>query len=546
MHQNFARNAMGEVVMALNDHVSRRKFLSSSALLLGAAAVPWTASRSADAASSVANGPRVDQGIQIGDVRANRAVIWSRSDRPARMFVEYDFNPRFTNPIGVRGPFTLDASDYTARVDLTELPENSEIFVRVMFEDLSNDSIVSEAVQGYFRTAPLKSRAIRFVWGGDTAGQGWGINPDFGGMKIYEAMRQTRPDFFIHSGDTIYADGPIEAAVTAENGQVWRNIVTPEVSKVAETLAEFRGRHKYNLMDDNVRRFNAEVPQIWQWDDHEVVNNWSDSKDLSGDARYSEKNVPLLIARGSRAFLEYAPMRYAGVEESERVYRRIPYGQLLDVFVIDMRSYRAANSYNLQTAPGPETAYLGEEQIAWLKKQLRESKAVWKVIASDMPIGLQVGDGTDSAGRLRWENVANGDGPVLGREFEIADLLNYIKRQGIENVVWLTADVHYCAAHYYDPQKAQYKDFDPFWEFVSGPLNAGSFGPNALDNTFGPQVIFQKAPPAPNFSPCAGLQFFGQVDIDGRTAVMTVTLKDLNGASVFSQKLQSGGRQSRR
>jgi alkaline phosphatase D len=112
--------------------------------------------------------------------------------------------------------------------------------------------------------------------------------------------------------------------------------------------------------------------------------------------------------------------------------------------------------------------------------------------------------------------------------------------------VWLTADVHYCAAHYYDPQKAQYKDFDPFWEFVSGPLNAGSFGPNALDNTFGPQVIFQKAPPAPNFSPFAGLQFFGQVDIDGRTAVMTVTLKDLNGASVFSQKLQSGGRQSRR
>jgi alkaline phosphatase D len=183
---------------------------------------------------------------------------------------------------------------------------------------------------------------------------------------------------------------------------------------------------------------------------------------------------------------------------------------------------------------------LGEEQIAWLKKQLRESQAVWKVIASDMPLGLQVPDGTDSAGRPRWENVANGDGPVLGREFEIADILTYIKRQGIVNVVWLTADVHYCAAHYYDPQKAQYKEFAPFWEFVSGPLNAGSFGPNALDNTFGPQVIFQKAPPAPavNLSPFAGLQFFGQVDIDARTAVMTVTLKDLSGASVFSQKLQ--------
>ena len=49
----------------------------------------------------------------------------------------------------------------------------------------------------------------------------------------------------------------------------WTNIVIPEVAKVAETLAEFRGRYKYNLLDEHVRRFNAEVPQIWQWDDHE-------------------------------------------------------------------------------------------------------------------------------------------------------------------------------------------------------------------------------------------------------------------------------------
>jgi alkaline phosphatase D len=151
-------------------------------------------------------------------------------------------------------------------------------------------------------------------------------------MKIYEAMRQTNPDFLIHSGDNIYADGPIQEFANAEDGKVWHNVVTPEVSKVAETLAEFRGRYKYNVLDENVRRFNAEVPQIWQWDDHEIINNWSDSKDLTGDSRYTEKNVPLLIARGSRAFLEYAPMRYFSVEESERVYRHIPYGRFLDVF----------------------------------------------------------------------------------------------------------------------------------------------------------------------------------------------------------------------
>ena len=60
-------------------------------------------------------------------------------------------------------------------------------------------------------------------------------------MKIYEAMRLRQPHFFIHSGDNIYADGPIQATQLAEGGRVWHNLVTPEVSKVAETLNEYRG-----------------------------------------------------------------------------------------------------------------------------------------------------------------------------------------------------------------------------------------------------------------------------------------------------------------
>ena len=238
------------------------------------------------------------------------------------------------------------------------------MFVRVTFQGLDNDRAISEPVAGRFVVPPAplaaegrtRGRArgdVRFLWSGDTAGQGFGINPGFGGMKIYEAMRQRKPLFFIHSGDTIYADSPIPSTLTVEDGKVWTNLVTPQVAKVAETLDEFRGRYRYNLMDENLRRFNAEVPQIWQWDDHDVMNNWSDSKDLSDDTRYTEKNVPLLIARGGRAFREYAPMRPFDARESQRVYRRFGYGPLLDVFVIDMRSYRGPNTANLQTSPTP-------------------------------------------------------------------------------------------------------------------------------------------------------------------------------------------------
>jgi alkaline phosphatase D len=105
--------------------------------------------------------------------------------------------------------------------------------------------------------------------------------------------------------------------------------------------------------------------------------------------------------------------------------------------------------------------------------------------------------------------------------------------------VWLTADVHYAAAHYYNPDKAQFQDFQPFWEFVAGPLHAGTFGPNELDNTFGPEVRFVKAagPARTNLPPSAGMQFFGHVRIDGATGQMTVTLRDRADVALWSTTL---------
>ena len=514
----------------------RRKFLKNSASLMGAAAVTSSvpfSSKSAAIVTSDSARPQLDQGIQFGDVTSSNAIVWSRSDRNARMYVEYSYDEDFSRSKVIRGPYALETTDYTARVDLNGLVADRDVFVRVNFQDLSNDRIFSAPCEGQFLTAPSGTRDIHFVWGGDTAGQGWGINPDFGGMRIYQTMQDENPDFFIHCGDTVYADGPIQEFKEAENGLIWRNIVTEEVAKVAETLNEFRARFKYNMIDENVKNFNANVPQIWQWDDHEVTNNWSDSKDLTNDDRYVEKNVPLLIARGATAFLEYAPLRPFNAKEQDRVYRHIPYGDLLDLVVVDMRSYRGPNTSNDQEEQGPETRFFGEQQLQWIKRKLLQSKSVWKVIASDMPIGLIVRDGPE-----RFENMANGDGAPKGRELEMAELLRFIRDNNIKNVVWLTADVHYCAAHYYSPENAVFQDFDPFWEFVAGPLNAGSFGPNDLDNTFGPEVIFEKAPDAPNGSPFLGLQFYGDVAIDSDSYDMTVSLKDIDGEVVFSQTLE--------
>lgn len=516
--------------------VNRRQLLQ---VLAGAAATRLSAQQGAPAiVTSDRLRPVAAQGAMAGDVVPGRAMLWSRADRPARMHVEWATNEAFANPQRLTGPHCLDVSDYTGRVELTGLPADAVVHYRVRFSGLTHETALSEPVIGRFRTPPASQRDVSFAWTGDTVGQGYGINPEFGGMRLYETMRVRQPDFFIHSGDTIYADSPLQAELKLPDGRMWCNIVTEEKSKVAETLAEFRGNHRYNLMDANVRRFHAEVPQVWQWDDHEVTNNWSSSKDLTADARYREKSAALLVARGARAFLEYAPLRISP-QESERVYRHIPYGPLLDVFVVDMRSYRGPNTHNRQATENEETPLLGAPQLEWLLDGLRRSKATWKVIAADMPIGLVVADGQDREGRPRFENGANGNGPASGRELETARLLAAMKRERIRNVVWVTADVHYTAAHFYDPVKARFTDFDPFWEFVAGPANAGTFGPNEIDDTFGIQVAFQKAPPKGqmNLSPLDGMQFFGETRIDGRSGELTVTLRDLAGAALYTKTL---------
>ena len=164
---------------------NRRTFLKNSGLALGGAG----AILSGNSWSLVPNimvsdkeRPQQDFGIQFGDISCDRGIVWGRADRPSRMLVEYSYREDFRHAVKLRGPDALENSDFTARLDLQNLAPDQQVFVRVSFQDLSNQRIVSADVEGHFMTAPNHthnhaSRDIHFVWGGDTAGQGWGINP---------------------------------------------------------------------------------------------------------------------------------------------------------------------------------------------------------------------------------------------------------------------------------------------------------------------------------------------------------------------------------
>ncbi|APF41316.1 alkaline phosphatase D family protein [Neomicrococcus aestuarii] len=539
-----------------------RRTVVKSALITSAAAATGALAASAPASAFaspalVTRRLALPSGVATGDVTSESAVLWARSSGTGRLHatlraLDADgsaLRGRFARSIRLTSGWVTDATDGTAKIMAKDLPSNTRFEVTFSFEDENGN--MGEVKKGSFTTAPgagvgngrskgrakgipVETASQSFVWTADTAGQGYGINPEIGGMRGYGAMHAVKPDFFLHSGDTVYADGPISATMKEPNGDIWHNLVTEEVSKVAETLNEFRGRHRYNMMDENLRAMYAEVPVIAQWDDHETTNNWWAGEVLE-DPRYTVRDVNTLAARGRRAWQEYMPIadtkaltRGTGFEP-DRIYRKIERGAHLDIFALDMRTFKGENTDGLETH---ETDILGETQLQWLIKGLRQSKATWKVIGNDLPLGLIVPDGKGQ------ESISNAEnGKPLGRELQLARLLKAIKDYDIKNVVFLTGDVHYCAAHHYSPERAAFKDFKPFWEFVAGPINAGAFGPNKLDGTFGPKAVFEKAGPVMGSPRNGEWQFFGQVDVAGDGSTFTVKLVNANGDVQYTNVL---------
>lgn len=473
-------------------------------------------------------------GARSGEVTTSSAVLWARAAADGRLDARISSNGRVLREL--QGVWADERTDHTARLVLDGLAPGRRYDADLWFT--GPDGAAGERQRVSFTTAPIHAAAQSLVWSGDTCGQGWGINPDVGGLTAYRAMLDTRPDLFVHCGDTIYADIEIPETVAEPTGETWRNVVAEGVHKVAESLAEFRGRHRYPLLDEHVRALYAEVPTVAQWDDHETANNWYPGEVLDDD-RYTERSCDVLSARGRRAWQEYQPVPVRRLVDRSgdgfalrRIHRKVPRGTHLDVFCLDMRSHRGGN-------PGSATAgqpgILGAEQEAWLIDEVSRSTATWKVISADLPLSIPSSHPDDLDG------PSNGDdGPPLGREPEIARVLAAFKANGVRNVVWITADVHYTAAHHYSPDRAAFTDFDPFWEFVSGPAAAGTFATkdDLLDRTFGPEVVYSKGneTDAWSQSPRAGNQFFGHLAI-AASGLLTVTLYDAAGTALWTRDL---------
>jgi alkaline phosphatase D len=420
--------------------------------------------------------PYISHGTTSGEVTDTSAVLWTRTSQPATVRFEVSEDASFKKPI-VKTEKATSKHDLTVQVKITRLIPDTLYYYRV--QALPG----SYQVSGTFKTAPAENelKPLTIVWGGDTGGQGK-IPP----FKAFSAMADLKPDFFLFSGDTIYADN-----------------ATPAVpNPPSKNIEDFRAKYKENRTDSNLRKLLQSTSTYAIWDDHEVIN------DFSGP-------FEPLTSTGFQAFTDYWPM----LEErssSGKLYHKFSWGDTVDLFILNNRSYRDPNS----KLDGQDKTMLGQEQLEWLKKELLRSDAQVKLIASSVPISIPTGKPNARDGWANGDNLNPND--KTGYEHEFAKISKFIVENKIKNVNFVTADVHFADIIQYDPDHNGTVDYR---ELASGPIGAGVGQPPTLDPTFGPERIYAEG----------GFFNFGVIKIDPGQKQMTVEIRDENSNVHFQR-----------
>ena len=366
-----------------------------------------------------------------------------------------------------------------------DLPAGQRLLLSRAYQDLSDLRTWSEPVTRKLHDAFANSarRHDRLV-GRHTPARA-GVSIQTGRPPPLRHVRRAQHGRLINVGDTIYADQP-RCGSDAGRRQRMEEVVTPAKSKVAESLEEFRGCHRYNLGTTTAALHRRDLA------DRDVGRSRGARQLVLGagkddDARYRRSRSPC-AARARQAFVRVQPAARVRDDPSGRSNGRSDGSSRRispSTWDLQRREQRRPPAGARRFVRHPRAA-----QLHWLKASLTAARRR-KIVAADLP---------RSFGRRRrtgrYEAVANGDpGAPLGRELEIADLLRDLKRSRVRNVVWIPPTCTTRRARIPSHAREVHR-LRSFWEFVAGPLNAGTFGPNALDPTFGPEVKFVGIPPA--------------------------------------------------
>ena len=223
--------------------------------------------------------------------------------------------------------------------------------------------------------------------------------------------------------------------------------------------------------------------------------------------------------------------------QAGRIYRKVAYGPLLDVFLIDMRSYRDS-TWN-RRGDGNDACILGPTQLAWLKRELAASEC-------DLESHRRrYADRTDQRRRdCAWRWPA-GAARMRDRRFAVLHEAHRRQQHGL-------ADGRH-ALYGRAPLRSEPRGIPGFRAVLGIRLRPAACRDLGRRRSWTIRSArrwrFKRAAAleqGENLAPCFGLQFFGRVDIDGRSEVMTVTLKDVDNRDLWSVRYRAAaGRPSR-
>ena len=213
---------------------------------------------------------------------------------------------------------------------------------------------------------------------------------------------------------------------------------------------DYRRRHAEYKTDPDLQEAHRMHPWVVTWDDHEFANNaWRDGAENHDDS--TEGPYPDRKQIAARVFDEWMPVRLPDPSDPKKIFRRLRYGDLADIIMLDTRSYArdeqvatavpllGLGATDLEALDDPNRSILGSEQLSWLQQQLINSTATWKLLGQQVIFApLQILGQPTAVGSGTIFNADAWDGYRASRQ----RVLDIIEGQQLDNVVILTGDVH--------------------------------------------------------------------------------------------------------
>ncbi|MFG3615257.1 alkaline phosphatase D family protein [Nocardia sp. NPDC047654] len=441
---------MGSVPVPENAFVSDPSSATRFArrtLLKGSAAAA-TATAVAGAGRAQAATPAFRHGVASGDPLPDGVILWTRvtvSDEatpgsgvgdPATVRWEIAADEQFLS-IAASGTVTAAAeSDHTVKIDVSGLAPNVEYFYR--FSALGQTSPV-----GRTKTAPATADTPDRLRFGVVSCSNW----EAGWFGAYRHLAgRTDLDAIVHLGDYIYEYG--RGKYGGRNGTVRAHEPANEIV----SLTDYRIRHAQYKTDPDLLGLHATLPFICTWDDHESADNsWSGgahNHDPATEGSWIDRR-----AASAQAYLEWMPVRASGSGADARIYRRLRFGTLAELSMLDLRSYRdeeAKPGANWREADNPARTITGKAQMEWLIAGLASAPVRWKLVGNSVMIAPLVFPPLEPATTAAITSTLGvpESGPSLngdqwdGYTADRTRLFRAIIDQQISDVLFLTGDIH--------------------------------------------------------------------------------------------------------